>query len=218
VAARRRSARAHDQVLEAALLLFAERGLDNTSMDAIADAAGVSKATIYNHWADKDALCLEALARLHGLDEPPPVFDSGDTRADVVAALNYRPAPHRRQMQQSIMPHFIAHSARNREFGNAWRARVMQPVRTRLAALLTRAMRDGDLSRNLSLDAATAMLVGPLLYREIFSGIETFPVDAEQVVHAFWRAFSPATTKRPPATRRGGVKRARRGGETGKSR
>jgi AcrR family transcriptional regulator len=138
MAARRRSVQAHEQVLEAAIALFAERGLEATSMDAIADAAGVSKATIYNHWADKDALCLEALAHVHGLDEPEPTFDSGDLQADVVAALNYRPAPHRTEMQQAIMPHFIAHSARNKAFGLAWRTRVMQPVRTRLAILLTR--------------------------------------------------------------------------------
>ncbi|HMV48309.1 MAG TPA: helix-turn-helix domain-containing protein, partial [Blastocatellia bacterium] len=61
--ARPRSAQAHEQVLEAALRLFAERGIDATSMDAIAEASGVSKATIYKHWADKNTLCLEALAR-----------------------------------------------------------------------------------------------------------------------------------------------------------
>jgi len=196
MAARRRSVQAHEQVLEAAIALFAERGLEATSMDAIADAAGVSKATIYNHWADKDALCLEALAHVHGLDEPEPTFDSGDLQADVVAALNYRPAPHRTEMQQAIMPHFIAHSARNKAFGLAWRTRVMQPVRTRLAILLTRAIREGELRPDLSLDAATAMLVGPLLYGQIFSGIQALPVDAAQVVHAFWRAFGLAKTPR----------------------
>ena len=58
--------------------LFAERGIDATSMDAIAEASGVSKATIYKHWPDKDALCLEVMGYLHGLDEEPPVFDSGE--------------------------------------------------------------------------------------------------------------------------------------------
>ena len=37
--------------------LFSERGIDATSMDAIAETSGVSKATIYKHWQDKDALC-----------------------------------------------------------------------------------------------------------------------------------------------------------------
>ena len=81
---RRRSPRVHERVLEAALALFAERGMVGTSMDAIAEASSVSKATIYNHWADKDALCLEALGRLYGLDETPPNFDTGSLREDLV--------------------------------------------------------------------------------------------------------------------------------------
>ena len=43
---RSRSTRAHRQVLEAALKLFARQGIDATSMDAIAAESGVSKATI----------------------------------------------------------------------------------------------------------------------------------------------------------------------------
>jgi len=34
--------------VDAAVLLFSERGIDATSMDAIAEASGVSKATIYS--------------------------------------------------------------------------------------------------------------------------------------------------------------------------
>ena len=37
-------------------------------MDAIAQASGVSKATIYNHWADKEALLMEVMELIHGLD------------------------------------------------------------------------------------------------------------------------------------------------------
>ena len=60
---RPRSAEAHTKVLLAAVHLFAEQGIEATSMDSIAEASGVSKATIYKHWQDKDALCLEVGAR-----------------------------------------------------------------------------------------------------------------------------------------------------------
>ena len=49
-------------VLKAALRLFLEQGFGATSMDAIARRSGVSKATVYNHWNDKEALLLEMLA------------------------------------------------------------------------------------------------------------------------------------------------------------
>ena len=44
------------QVLDAAAQLFMSHGYGATSMDAISRAAGVSKATVYAHFASKDAL------------------------------------------------------------------------------------------------------------------------------------------------------------------
>jgi TetR/AcrR family transcriptional repressor of mexJK operon len=41
---------------EAAMALFPSRGYDGTSVEAIAQAAGVSKLTVYSHFADKEAL------------------------------------------------------------------------------------------------------------------------------------------------------------------
>src|SRR5215470_3921775 len=87
------SPRAHSKVLEAATELFAERGIDATSVDAIAARSGVSKATIYKHWADKDALCLEVLTYVHELDTGPPESDSGDIRTDLKTYVKYEPSP-----------------------------------------------------------------------------------------------------------------------------
>ncbi len=43
-------------ILEGARAVFAEQGFDRASVDVIAARAGVSKATVYNHFADKKAL------------------------------------------------------------------------------------------------------------------------------------------------------------------
>ena len=48
-------------ILEAAKALFPVRGYDGVSMDAIAQAAGVSKLTVYSHFQDKDTLFVEAV-------------------------------------------------------------------------------------------------------------------------------------------------------------
>src|SRR5438874_12822124 len=87
--ARGLSTRAHEKVLDTAAELFAQRGIDGTSVDAIAAASKVSKATIYKHWADKEALCLEVLVHVHRLDEEPPETDSGNLNEDMVAFLSY---------------------------------------------------------------------------------------------------------------------------------
>jgi ABC-2 type transport system permease protein len=114
------SSRAHEKVLDTAAELFSERGLDKTSVDAIAASSGVSKATIYKHWADKEALCLEVLVHVHGADEGPTDVDSGNLKADLLAFLKYEPAHDRAAIQKRLMPHLIAYSARNPEFGRAW--------------------------------------------------------------------------------------------------
>jgi TetR/AcrR family transcriptional regulator, mexJK operon transcriptional repressor len=47
-----------DAIVEAALTLFVRDGFARTSVDAIAEEAGVSKRTIYNHYGDKENLFL----------------------------------------------------------------------------------------------------------------------------------------------------------------
>src|SRR5215210_5136161 len=118
---RPRSASAHARVLDAAGRLFAEHGIDGTSMDAIAEASGVSKATIYKHWPDKAALCLEVMSSLHDVEPAPTVQPSGDVRADLVAFLGRQPPKPRIELRSRLMPHLMAYALRNPAFGQAWR-------------------------------------------------------------------------------------------------
>jgi AcrR family transcriptional regulator len=110
---RTRSESAHKKAIDAALKLVAERGVDGASMDAVAALSGVSKATIYKHWTDKAALLLEIMLVIHGLQERPD-FDSGDTRASLMAVLSYRPREYA-GMRERIMPHFAAYSFARRK-------------------------------------------------------------------------------------------------------
>lgn len=83
------------QILSAARVQFLEQGFSDTSMDAIARAAGVSKATLYAYFPSKEALfshlvqveCREKCIRL-----PSPDLDNG-----VVPAL------------EVLCRHFVTH-------------------------------------------------------------------------------------------------------------
>jgi AcrR family transcriptional regulator len=193
--ARPRSAQAHNKVLTAAVELFSERGIDATSMDAIAETSGVSKATIYKHWPDKDALCLEVMGYLHGLDEEPPVFDSGDFRADLIAQLQYQPATDRKALREKMVPHMIAYASRNQVLGVAWRARVIEPARVALTNIIRRGERRGVLRHGIDPEVGIALLLGPMMYRHIFGqkAGQKVPKDLEvQVADAFLAAFGAA--------------------------
>ncbi len=77
----------HGQILQGARDVFREQGFERASVDAIAARAGVSKATIYNHFHDKQALFLASLGtetqelreRFHSLLDQP----SGDVASDL---------------------------------------------------------------------------------------------------------------------------------------
>jgi AcrR family transcriptional regulator len=53
-------------IVRAATSLFAERGIDGTSMREIAEAAGVREAAIYRHFAGKDELAREIFLSWYG--------------------------------------------------------------------------------------------------------------------------------------------------------
>ncbi|MGB8476499.1 MAG: TetR/AcrR family transcriptional regulator [Candidatus Acidiferrum sp.] len=191
------SARAHGKVLESATELFAERGLDATSVDAIAAASGVSKATIYKHWADKDALCLGVLQHIHELDDGPPEVDSGDLKADLKAFLRYEPSRKKAAILKRLTPHLIAYSARNEEFGRAWKTRVMDRARTSLKMLLRRGVSRGIFPAVLDEDLGVALLLGPMLYRHVFGSNVNQEWLAEGAVESFWKAHArPAARPR----------------------
>lgn len=75
-------------ILKAALGVFARLGLDGASVEAIAQAAGISKANLLYYYPSKDALYLAVLER--GLSlwlAPLSRFTEGDDPAEAIAAL-----------------------------------------------------------------------------------------------------------------------------------
>jgi TetR/AcrR family transcriptional regulator of autoinduction and epiphytic fitness len=63
-----------DTILEGAIKVFTENGFDASSMDRIAEVAGVSKRTIYNHFPSKEILFQAIVADfLKHRDEIKPI-------------------------------------------------------------------------------------------------------------------------------------------------
>jgi TetR/AcrR family transcriptional regulator of autoinduction and epiphytic fitness len=67
MAARKRdTSKKRESILDAAQQAFINEGYDNASMDRIAEIAGASKRTVYNHFPSKEDLFQEVLNRLIG--------------------------------------------------------------------------------------------------------------------------------------------------------
>jgi AcrR family transcriptional regulator len=58
-----RGARTQERIEQAALALFAEKGVDRTTIGDIARAAGIAEGTIYRHYPSKDELIWQLFSR-----------------------------------------------------------------------------------------------------------------------------------------------------------
>src|SRR3954454_24296183 len=85
----RQSMRKRKAIVGAATTTFLKKGYLGTSMDEIAALAGVSKQTVYKHFADKERLFSEVVISTVNeasdpvRDEVLELQDSGDLEADL---------------------------------------------------------------------------------------------------------------------------------------
>jgi len=102
----RRSTRKRRAILDAATTVFLRNGYLGTSMDEIASLAGVSKQTVYKHFADKERLFSEIVAATvdeiadPNYDELLSLSDTGDVERDLRAFA-------RRQLQAVMEPRLL---------------------------------------------------------------------------------------------------------------
>ena len=81
-----RGEQTREQILQAALQLFNDRGYHGTSMRQIAERAGVALGSIYNHFPNKEQIFLVVLMRFHPAVEILPALESaqGETVEELV--------------------------------------------------------------------------------------------------------------------------------------
>jgi TetR/AcrR family transcriptional regulator, mexJK operon transcriptional repressor len=88
----RRSPAKHAAILNAATGVFLREGYARASVDAIAEAAGVGKQTVYGHFGDKQQLFLAVVEHIHAahpLNGTDLITDTGDPLADLTAAATW---------------------------------------------------------------------------------------------------------------------------------
>jgi AcrR family transcriptional regulator len=110
------AARLDENVREAALRLFLEHGYDGTSMDAIAAAAGTTKASLYARFRGKEVLFSSVLEWAIQRSDwpvpepPPPDLDNLAEALAAIANVAVRRALHPSMIKLSCIA--IAHAAR----------------------------------------------------------------------------------------------------------
>ena len=86
---RAQAAQLDQKLRDAAVATFLEHGYDRATMEMIAEAAGITKRTLYARYADKRAVFLDvipwALSRSVEHDSTPAIDDGGDVEAALLA-------------------------------------------------------------------------------------------------------------------------------------
>jgi AcrR family transcriptional regulator len=120
-----RRAETRDQILVAAAGVFARNGFHGTSLDAIAEEAGLSRGAVYYNFADKEELFLELLDRrcAERAQDLRAVFADADeddveatSRQAQVAAANALEAMTGDPEWRALYLEFLAHAARETAF------------------------------------------------------------------------------------------------------
>lgn len=85
----RNKQRNRENILAAAFELFESNGYDQTTMDMIADKAGVSRATLFNYFPAKNSLLLVFMQQILQTQVVPRVMDYLPTAPTVFDALRF---------------------------------------------------------------------------------------------------------------------------------
>lgn len=175
------------RIVEATLSVVAERGIGGAAMDEIAQRSGVSKATIYQRWPSKEALCIDAVRRSEATPGQP---ETADPRADCIQLLQSIAGADDPERAASLFSHILAETRANAELARVFQERLIFPRRAQCAHIVERAIDGRQLSAQTDVDVAVDMLIGPVFYRRLVryaaSPDPTFPAN---VVNAVWTAF-----------------------------
>lgn len=220
-----------EAIVEVVNRLLAEKGYEFMTVDEVAAEVGMAKASLYKHFASKEALAAAAMVR---------VLERAHAAMDDIERGAARPALERlremlrwtmRMLYSGQMPTLPAQNSALRSVLGADKAYLNLVLRLsdRLGAWIVEAQRDGDIATNLppevvlfTLYARACDPVLPLLkstgqfsaeqiqdwlMQTCFSGVASPPEPAR---HAQHRAAAPAATGQPVrAEVRGGRDRDR---------
>ena len=160
---RRKQARA-EELREAALSLFVEKGFDATRTEEIAARAGISKGTLYLYYPSKEGLLRSALAS--------PALEALATVRPAAALDGNSPDALRRVLSEvwvqlqhetvgSVLKLAIAEARRFPEVMDAWLRDVLKPMRSLVADFVLQGTYRGEF-RQLDPDIVAHSLLLPM--------------------------------------------------------
>ncbi|GCD96331.1 TetR/AcrR family transcriptional regulator [Embleya hyalina] len=162
---RPRSEEAERAILHATWRLLAEhRSITGLSVEAVAQEAGVGKATIYRRWPGKEALIIAAI---EATEVTPAALAGRSLREDLVSVLDNMRRQAIDNRGDGLMG-IVAGEIRNHpELHRRYHEVVVEKRRAILRDLLQRGVDSGELRADLPMEVLMDLVAGPILVRKL---------------------------------------------------
>jgi AcrR family transcriptional regulator len=170
---------AHRRILTAAAALLTERGAAGLSVAEVAALAEVGKATVYRHWADKDALLLDAVRML--LLQEVPAADTGSLRGDLTAVYAAELAFAGSPSGAALIRYLVHEATRDERFAALFRE-SLTASRNAADAMVDRAVARGELRPDVDRGLLWELLPGWIMLRLVTGEPLPQPQDAGAIV------------------------------------
>jgi AcrR family transcriptional regulator len=180
---RQRSDAVDALILRTTLELLVAEGYAGLTVAAVIERAGVSSATLYRRWPNKEELVVAAVATL----VPEPVdTDTGSLEGDLSAFVHHV-ADSISAHREGVAGALTAEKQRSPELAALLRDRFLAPRIAELRAILQRAKRREEIDHAPPVEMALSLVIGPLHHRALYLG--------EPLTPAFVRTVATHATK-----------------------
>jgi AcrR family transcriptional regulator len=167
-----------EAIIDATIDVLVREGYDRLSMEGVAAAAGVGKATVYRRWSSKAELVIDAMATLKPAID---TIDTGTLDGDLELMVTASCSPHSQRLQR-VMMSICSALPREPELLEAFRTRFTEPRIARITDILERARGRGELRPDVDVAMAASLVPSLMLQRALMTGKPAGRVYAEQVV------------------------------------
>jgi AcrR family transcriptional regulator len=175
-----------DEILEAALDLFAQKGYDRTSVREIARHAGLSQAGLLHHFSTKEELFLEVLRRRDDRATEPEQPAHTHSVDHLIGAVD------RNANEPGLVRLFVAMSAESAEDDSEARAFFAERYEWllgQIAADVRAHQASGDIPPHLDADDAASLLVAAADGLQIQWLLNPDGVDMPARIRSLWEAL-----------------------------
>lgn len=159
---RPRSERAHRAILQAANELLESEGFAAVTVEAIAERAGVSKATVYRWWPNSAAVVMDGFLSTVSSEVPFP--HTGHAREDIRIHMRRLSEAFGGKIGRTVAA-LIAEGQADPELAAALRSRWLSVRRAEARKILDLGIERGELREDLDPEVAVDVLYGPIYYR-----------------------------------------------------